>query len=95
MRMPTGVKRPAGNVKRMEVQSASIVSRCLATEMELGAWIKCGRSRRRKPTRQAVVLAVVMWGRDGRRNAYRRQCALFQLENRLLSVLLPAVTCFH
>ena len=25
MRMPTGVKRPAGNVSRMEVQRASIV----------------------------------------------------------------------
>ena len=49
MRMPTGVKRPAGNVCRTDVQRASIVSRCRATQVELGEWIRWGRSKRRKP----------------------------------------------
>ena len=51
MRMPTGVKRPAGNVRRIEVQRASIVWRCWVAQVGFEEWIRCGRSRRRKPRR--------------------------------------------
>jgi len=49
MRMPTGVKRPAGKVRRMELVRQSRVRRCWEREVGLGEWIRWGRRRRRKP----------------------------------------------
>ena len=49
MRTPTGVKRPAGNERKIELVRESSASRCFDALVELGELIRCGRSSRRKP----------------------------------------------